>query len=141
MPTVSINMLVTSILDGAATCTHSKTHNPTDTTPPTDAKTTSNTDKVTAPPPLTEDQEDTLQQMQKTDPFCWLLNRKVPSHDINTFMLIKDLLYKHVVDSNKKFFVLVIHKSWCFMVLVEAHDKLGHQGVNRTYHLVKWQYY
>ena len=27
------------------------------------------------------------------------------------------------------------------MVLVEAHDKLGHHGVNRTYHLVKHQYY
>ena len=27
------------------------------------------------------------------------------------------------------------------MVLVEAHDKLGHQGVNRTYHLVKCLYY
>ena len=27
------------------------------------------------------------------------------------------------------------------MVLVEDHDKLGHKGVNRTYHLVKYQYY
>ena len=27
------------------------------------------------------------------------------------------------------------------MVLVEAHDKLGHQGVNRTYHPIKCQYY
>ena len=27
------------------------------------------------------------------------------------------------------------------MVLVEAHDKLGHLGINRTYHLVKHQYY
>ena len=31
--------------------------------------------------------------------------------------------------------------SWCFTVLVEAYDKLGHQGVNRTYHLIKHQYY
>ena len=27
------------------------------------------------------------------------------------------------------------------MVLVKAHEKLGHQGVNRTYHIIKWQYY
>ena len=27
------------------------------------------------------------------------------------------------------------------MVLVEAHNKLGHQGVNRTYQLIKCQYY
>ena len=37
--------------------------------------------------------------------------------------------------------MLVILKSWCFKVLVEAHDKLGHQGVIRTYHLIKQQYY
>ena len=45
--------------------------------------------------------------MQKTDPFCkfiseWLLNDKEPSHEFNTFLLIKGLLYKHVMDSNKK---------------------------------------
>ena len=46
----SINMLVTSTPDGSATHTHSKTCTPTDTTPPKDVKTTSNTDKVNAPP-------------------------------------------------------------------------------------------
>ena len=56
-------------------------------------------------------------------------------------MHIKGLLYKLVMDSNKKFLAPIIPKSWCFTVLVEAHDKLGHQGVNRTYHLIKWQYY
>ena len=53
-------MLVTSTPDGPVTCTHSKTHNPMDTTPPTDAQTTSNTDMVTAPPPYTKDLKDTL---------------------------------------------------------------------------------
>ena len=47
----------------------------------------------------------------------------------------------HVMDSNQKFLALVIPKSWCFTVLVQAHDKLGHQGVNRTYYLIKWQHY
>ena len=41
----------------------------------------------------------------------------------------------------KKFLALVCPKSWCFMVLLKAHDKLGHQGVTKTYHLIKWQYY
>ena len=84
--------------------------------------------------------------MQKTDLFwkCiskWLLNGKAPPHEVDTFTHIKDLLYKHVMNSNKKFFALVIPKSWHFTVLVEAHDTLGHQGVNRTYHLLKHQYY
>ena len=56
----SINMLNTSSPDGPATHTHSKTCTPTDTTPPTVVKSTLNTDKVSAPPPLTEDCKDTL---------------------------------------------------------------------------------
>ena len=54
-------------------------------------------------------------------------------------MHIKGLLYKHVIDSNQKFLEIVIPKSWHFTVLVEGHDKLGHQGVNRMYHLIKQQ--
>ena len=53
----------------------------------------------------------------------------------------KGLIYKHVMDSNQRFLALVIPKSWHFTVLTEAHNKLGHQGVNRTYHLIKCQYY
>ena len=30
------------------------------------------------------------------------------------------------------FLTLVIPKSWKYMVLVEAHDKLGHQGNSHT---------
>ena len=59
-PDGPINMLVTSTPDGPVLGTHTKIHNPMDTTPPTDAQTTSNTDKVTAPPPLIEDYKDTL---------------------------------------------------------------------------------
>ena len=44
-------------------------------------------------------------------------------------------------DAGKQFLTLVIPKSWKFTVLVEAHDKLGHQGNNHTYCLIKWQYY
>ena len=80
------------------------------------------------------------------DPFCKhiskrLLSGNAPSHQVNTFTHFEGLIYKHVVDSNKRFLALVIPKSWHFTVLIEAHDKLGHQGINRTYHLVKWQYY
>ena len=35
----------------------------------------------------------------------------------------------------------MILKSWKYTVLVEAHDKLGHQGNSHTYCLVKRQYY
>ena len=41
-----------------------------DSTPATDVKSTSDTEQVTAPPPLMEDCKDTLYLMQKTNPFC-----------------------------------------------------------------------
>ena len=45
------------------------------------------------------------------------------------------------MDVTQKFFALVIPKSWHFTVLIEAYDMLGNQGVNMTYHLIKWQSY
>ena len=45
------------------------------------------------------------------------------------------------MDSGQRFLALVIPKSWKYTVLVEAHDKLGHQGNTHTYCLIKHQYY
>ena len=137
-------MLVTSTPDGPATLTHSKTCNTADTTP-TDTIPSSTNDKVNALPPLAADQKDTPRFMQRMDPFCKyiskrLISGKVASHEVNTFTHIKGLIYKHVMDSNQRCLALVIPKSWHLTVLIEAHDKLGHKGVNRTYHLVKCQY-
>ena len=138
-------MLVTSTPDGPATHTHSKTCNTTYTTP-TDINPTSTNDKVNTPPTLTADKKDILKLMQRTDPFykCIskrLLSGKAFSHQVNTIINIKGLIYKHVMDSNQRFLALVIPKSWYFTVCIEAHDKLGHKGLNRTYHLVKCKYY
>ena len=70
-----------------------------------------------------------------------LLNGKAPHHEFDTFIHVKGLLYKHVMDSGKQFLALVIPKSWKYTVLVEAHDKLGHQGNSHTSCLIKRQYY
>ena len=64
-----------------------------------------------------------------------------PHHEFDTFTHIKGLLYKHITDAGKKFLTLVIPKSWKYTVLMEAHDKLGHQGNLCTYCLIKCQYY
>ena len=84
--------------------------------------------------------------MQKNDPFCrciskHLSNGKAPQHETDVFTHVRGLLYKHVTDSGQKFLALVISKSWKYTVLVEAHDKLGHQGNTHTYCLIKKQYY
>ena len=97
-------MLVTSTPDGPATHICSKTHNPTDTTPK-DTTPTSTNDNVNTPPTLTADQKDAPKLMQRMDPFCKciskrLLSGKVLSHEVNTFTHIKGLIYKHLMDSN-----------------------------------------
>ena len=62
-------------------------------------------------------------------------------HEADPFMHIKGLLYKHIMDANQKFLVLIIPKAWMYTVLVEVHDKLRHQGVNCTHCCIKCQYY
>ena len=91
---------------------------------------------------LTADRQDALLQMQQMDSFCKhiskrLLNGKAAHHEANTFTHVKGLLYKHVLVAGKQFLTLVIPKSWKFTILVEAHDKLGHQGNNHAYCLIK----
>ena len=101
---------------------------------------------TTTPKPLTTECLDVLLQIQKTDPFCKhisrrLLNGKAPHHEFDTFTHIKGLSYKHIMDAGKKLLALVIPKSWKYTVLMKAHDKLGHQGNLHTYCLIKCQYY
>ena len=107
-------------------------------------------DIVSAPDPtpksLTADRLEALLQIQKTDPFYkWiskcLSNGKAPKHEIELFTHIRGLLYKHITYSRQMFLALVIPKSWKYTVLVEAHDKSGHQGNTHTYCLIKQQSY
>ena len=84
--------------------------------------------------------------MQRTDPFCKCITKhlskvEAPKHEADLFLHIKELLYKHVMDSNQKFLALVIPKVQKYKVLMEAHDKLGHQGAMHTYCLIKCQHY
>ena len=142
----SINMLTASVNDGPAFYTRSCTQSTSDSTstPPVIPQPHISQDNNNNPTPksLTADCQDALLQMQRTDPFCKciskrLLNGKAPHHEANTFTHIQGLLYKHMSDAGKQFLSLVIPKSWKFTILVEAHDKLGHQGNNCTYGLIK----
>ena len=138
-----INMLTASVDVGPAFHTRNCTNTSDSTsTPPVILQPHISQDNNPTPKSLTADRWDALLQMQHTDPFCKhiskrLLNGKTPHHEANTFTQIQGLLYKHVSDAGKQFLTLVIPKSWKFTILVEAHDKLGHQGNNHTYCLIK----
>ena len=140
----SINMLTASVNDGPAFHTRNHTQSTSDSasTPPVMPQPHISQDNNPTPKSLTADRWDALLQIQHTDPFCKhiskrLLNGKAPHHETDTFTHIKGLLYKHVSDAGKQFLTLVIPKSWKSTILVETHDKLGHQGNNRTYCLIK----
>ena len=83
-----------------------------------------------------------IKEMQLTDPFCRrimkrLLNKTAPKHELNTFFIHNGLLYRYASDHSKDFCTLVIPKAWRCTILVETHDKMGHQGNNRMYSLIK----
>ena len=121
-----IKMLTTTNSDGLAFNTRSKTSHQHQTIRKTeflntqpdkemvipDATTVKTTQDVT-PKPLTNNRHKVLLQMQKTDSFCkciskCLSNGKASKHEANLFTLIKELLYKHIMDANQKFMALVI---------------------------------
>ena len=87
-----------------------------------------------------------IREMQLTDPFCRhimkrLLNKTAPKHELKTFFIHNGLLYRYASNHSKDFCTLVIPKAWKYTILVETHDKMGHQGNNRMYSLIKRQYY
>ena len=99
--------------------------------------------KETANNNCEENSRDTsVKEMQSTDPFCkrimkGLLNKTAPKHELDTFFIHNGLLYRYASDHSKDFCALVIPKAWRHMILVETHDKIGHQGNNKTYSLIK----
>ena len=105
----SINMLTAYSTDGPAFHTRSCTqHTSSSATsiPHPDTSPQISQEPTSTPKPLTADCLDALLQMQKTDPFCKriskrLLNGKAPHHEFDTFTHVKGLLYKHVTDTGK----------------------------------------
>ena len=76
-----------------------------------------------------------IKEMWSMDPFCKcivkrLLNKTAPAHELKIFFIHNGLLYRYASDHSKDFCALVIPKAWRYMILVEAQDKMGHQGNN-----------
>ena len=146
----TINMLSATNLDGPAFNPKGRTAQSSsseDTTPETDAVDPNVIDTPsTTPKSLTADRLQALLQMQtpihsvkESQNDCQMEKHQNTKADL--FLHVKGLLYKYVTDSHEKFLALVIPKAWRYTVLVEAHDKLGHQGATWTYCLMKHHYY
>ena len=112
-------MLAPSLNDRPAFHTRSHTQSISDPTsaPPAELTLHISQDATPMPKSLTADRLDALLQMQRTDPFCKciskrLLNGRAPHHKFDTFTHVKGLLYKHILHAGKQFLALVIPKSW-----------------------------
>ena len=98
------------------------------------------------PKSLTTERLEALLQIQKTDPFCkgiskCLSNGKASQHEMDLFTHVRGLSTNTSLTQVRNSCALVIPKSWKYTVLVEVHDKLGHQGNTHTHCLIKCQYY
>ena len=137
----TVNMLTVTHTDGPASNTRSCTGKDSPDTTSTSHPNVSpkiSPEATQTPKTLTVDRLEALLQMQRTDPFCrciskCLLNGKAPQHETDVFTHMKGLLYKHIMDSGKQFLALIIPKILEVYGLVEAHNKLGHQGNPCTY--------
>ena len=132
-----INMIkaVTTRSRTRKTPTDKETEKPQPMEPILDNDTTSNNSQ-------NNPKDTSIKEMQSTDPFCKcivkrLLNKAAPEHEMKTFFIHNGLLYRYVSDHCKDFCTLVIPKAWRYTILVETHDKMGHQGNDQTYSLIK----
>ena len=112
---------------------------------PQSKETNSDTDTTSNNSP-NNPKDTSIKEMQSTDSFCKrivkrLLNKTALEHELKTFFIHNGLLYRYASDHSKDFCALVIPKAWRYTILVETHDKMGHQGNNWTYSLIKRQYY
>ena len=110
---------------------------------PQSKETNSDNDTTSNNSPINS-KDTSIKEMQSTDPFCKcivkrLLNKTAPEHELKTFFNHNGLLYRYASDHSKDFCALVIPKAWRYTILVETHDKMGHQGNNQTYSLIKQQ--
>ena len=120
------------------TPTDKETEKPRPMEPISDNDTTSNNSQ-------NNPKDTSIKEIQSTDPFCKhimkrLLKKTAPEHELKTFFIHNGLLYRYASDHSEDFCALVIPKAWRYTILVETRDKMGHQGNNRTYSLIKQQY-
>ena len=93
--------------------------------------TTVDTTQDIMPKPLTADRHEALLQMQMT--VKW---EGTTAQSIFVYTH-KGTTVQTCHGCQPKFMALIIPKAWKYTVLVEAHDKLRHQGVTHTYCLMK----
>ena len=88
--------------------------------------------------------DDTLHKLQQEDLFCKIILSQIEKGNIieGQLYLIKDkTLKRYVMDGDNTYKTIVVPKALTALILRMAHDELGHNGIHRTYTLLKRLYY
>ena len=91
--------------------------------------------------PLTDDM---LSQLQSQDTFCSHIMTQMEKGNIKdgqTYKFHNKILKRNVTDSDKIYKTIVLPRALTAQILKMAHDDLGHNGIHRTYMLLKRLYY
>ena len=89
-------------------------------------------------------EESKLIELQKEDKFCknilnMLANNKL--HNKSLYYIENGILKRYINDNKQRFEVIILPQTLTQLALQLAHEGLGHNGIPRTYALLRWQYY
>ena len=62
-------------------------------------------------------------------------------HDKNPYYIEENILKRYVEDNKQRFKVVILPQVLVEPALQLAHEGLGHNGIPKTYALLRWQYY
>ena len=91
--------------------------------------------------PITDDK---LVQMQRRDKFCKNLLNQLESGKLspyNPYYIEEGILKRYIDDKKQRFEVIVLPRDFIGVALQLAHEGMGHNGVPRTYTLLRRLYY
>ena len=83
---------------------------------------------------------DLLFELQQKDAFCVKILTQIEKGNIiegQVYKVQNKLLKRYVIDSDKTYETIVLPRALTAQILKMAHDDLGHNGIHRTYMLLK----
>ena len=89
-------------------------------------------------------EDDKLIQMQRKDKFCKNLFNQLESGKLsqkNPYYIEEGILKRYIDDKKQRFEVIVLPRELIGVTLQLAHEGMGHNGVPRTYALLRRLYY
>ena len=85
-------------------------------------------------------EDNKLIELQKEDKFCKNILNKLASnklHNKNPYYIVNGILKRYIDDNKQRFEVIILPQTLTQPALQLAHEGLGHNGIPRTYTLLR----